>query len=669
MTLPIAPRTLAELCADGRIVPLASGGVWNNSRYRGVQEGDPFLDELLSLPRSPGGSPLVFESDDKAGALTLKQAARTPPEARDLLVHRPPPPVGGLDAYALGELADRFGMPVEIPRQQLAAPVPGRTLEQLEHRLVPLRADGPVSTLGDAEWVRVVPARGGTTGAYETAPDEVKRAQAEVRYPSWGRIVFLAGGEVQLGWPAALADHRYGGSMARFGRPLDEVDVAAVAAPPVALDGYVDLIRRLESAPGNRQAYVQVTDERGDVSTFLAHRDPRHVAVLDPGTGRSARLPAGRVRIQLTALPGVRSLDDRLDAIRDARLRPADLPTSPIAWPRDARPVGSAEHPVVVFGPEALPASLLADLTGWADQIGQPILVVGAGRTRQPVPSDQLPALRSLLSQFGDRWKVPVVLTFGAVNEGRPETAELYAALDTFGASLVRQVPSGLDHKWTVRPALSTGDKPPIANELSAGLLAFAAGTDRRPAFAPPPAAVVRFLGTPLGDQLRAGSPFGGTVRKLAPWVHRIAARNPAAVAYGAALALTDLGHQDIVSSVVANPGRGRDAVFGSLADIGGDTPADRQREVQTLLPQLAALVGGLDTRDVASQGVLTALNDMLAGAKDNTRIQQDITGLKSYLTDVAKADFARLIRNLANRMPAADHQTYEDLVVLILTC
>ncbi|WP_163573534.1 hypothetical protein [Fodinicola feengrottensis] len=453
--------------------------------------------------------------------------------------------------------------------------------------------------------------------------------------------------------------------MARFGRPLDDVDIAAAtASPAVDLPGYGELMRRMESAPGNRQAFVEVTDSSGDVSVFLAHRDPLHVAFLDLGWSRAARFPAGDVRIRLIGLPGTMSLAERLDRIREAR-PPAELLAAPIVWPRGATLVGpDVPTPVVVLGDaDKVLQDLVEQLAGWAEAIGQPIVVAGHGRTPRPVPGGQVRALRSLLSQFGFRWKVPVVLTFGAVDDNRPETARLYGALDDFHVSLVHRVPAGFDYRWTVRPGSTADGQPPGSAQLALPLLVFAAGKDRRPASASTTEAAT-FVSTSLTTLLGG---LGGPVKQLAPWVHQIANRDPEAAAHSAALQLVAGGHQDILSKVLA--GNPRERIFESLAGLGGDTPVDHQRGVQTLLPLLSQLAGGFDLKDLASQAALTALNDLLGGTKDHAQILKELSDSKDYLTDQARVDLVRLIQNLASKMPKEDLKKYEVATQLILTC
>lgn len=137
--------------------------------------------------------------------------------------------------------------------------------------------------------------------------------------------------------------------MWRFGRRLDTADVGAAhdADGAVRVDGYVDLMRRLEWAPPDSQALVVVGPD-----VVLAHRGRNCVAVLDPATGTAAALPTDPGELRLVALPGTMPLDDRLDELNAARFGAAVQPSWPIVWPAQAHPYeDGSDAPFVVIGP------------------------------------------------------------------------------------------------------------------------------------------------------------------------------------------------------------------------------------------------------------------------------------------------------------------------------
>jgi hypothetical protein len=280
--------------------------------------------------------------------------------------------------------------------------------------------------------------------------------------------------------------------------------------------------------------------------------------------------------------------------------------------------------------------------------------------------------LRSLLSQYGWRGKVPVVVTRARLN-GDAASQALSKALDAFGASLVHQVPAGLDNAWTVRPAQggAVSEKRQSA-QIDLPLLQFAAGENRRPVHAAPPAPVATFLTTPLREQVGSqalADLLGHEGKKLGPLVEQIATRDPMFAGHHAALRLAGMDQAEVVTAFAGDPVNGREALFKPLLSVSGESAAERAQGVQTLLPLLADLAGAHGITDHASYGVLMALNAKLAGTADDQEVRDMIWDRKDSLPDEVKAPLVRLVSGVKENGPETDHPTYDKVIEYILTC
>lgn len=663
MTLPIAGGDLAELCGDRRTVPSLTHGIHLHTGDTAALDDDPHLHEANTRPELPQIIPLSFGPGAQGSQLAEGFLRRHPPESLDLMGLVPLGTLDGqLDLAALAARADRHRLFVQVPVGQLARG--GERVPLARHRVVPLDANGRTTTAGAAAMVRVVPAAGRSAGVYDTVDADTAALWADRPY-LWGRIVFGPDG-VELGWPSGLVNHWYGPALARFGRPLTGADVDA-AGTAADLAGYVDLLRRMESAPPDSQALVQADD-----AVFLAHRGRYGVAVLDPGTGRAAAFPTDPGRLRYVPLPDTMSLDDRVDALSGPRTEPS----WPIVWPADTEQYGpeGAAGQVVVLGPaDAEPAAVRDRL---AVPVGQPVILLGADHAGAAPDAGRVGQLGTLLEQYGWRGQVPVVVTRAGVRPGDPATAALHDVLDRYGASLVHQVSgrataatsgglvSFLGNPWTVREANAPADarRPPVEDALTPGLLRFAAGDRRRPAFGAPPEPVATFLTTPLtGSGLR-----GAPVRTLAPLVRQIAARDPSFAGHDAAVRLVGLGHAEPVTSYLSGADGRADTLFPLLDGAG-------EQGIRTLLPLLSALAGG-DVGDGASHAILGALGDLLAlpaGSADADTVRKRIWDYKNDLPDDGKVRVAwqRRLTALKAQLPEAYADDIDTVTLAVMTC
>lgn len=690
MTLPGA--LLKELCADGRMVP-TTDGLLLNTGGRITSDDDPFLAEANGQPPTLDIAGLTHGPGALGEPLTGRFLDRMPPEAADQMVIKPLPSVdGAMDPYTLGDKADRAGLAVQIPIGQLA---PGRRLPEADDRMVPLDGNERTTTSDNATWVRVSPKNSRAVDAYDDVPADVAALWADQRYPS-GQIVSGPDG-TRLALPGGLAKSFYGDAMTRFGRPLDGEDVAAAraaGATTVPVRGYVELLRQTESMPGS-DALVEVDDAAGNTRTFMAHvkvddaagtapENLLHGAFLDPGAGDGAVFPVDRGELRLTKMAGVKSVDDRFDELTDARLGPLAEPSWPMVWPKDVqvyRPVGG-DVEIPVIGPlDGEPLPMLDKLATAAKELGVQPVVLGAHYSGGPLAVGRASErLNSLLEQYGWRGKVPLTVTRAGLKPDEEDTTSLLGVLDDRDAYLAHQVPAraggpsgtggltaNLGYHWTIRAKDAEPDElPPPSGQLTKELLKVAA-TPRRPKYDQPPEQVAKFLTTPLrgpGDHYDLHSP---AVKELAPLLKPIAERDPAFAAHNAAVQLADLGHADFVTSYLGDEAGQLAAIFKPMRDVGGDTAIDRAEGIRTLLPHLAALPGG-DVGDLATHGVLTALDKGLAGTATADQIRDEIWQYKDYLTKESKVDLVREISSLKENLPE-DQGSVDEVIKAIFTC
>lgn len=662
------PRTMLELCADGRLAPPpATGGLYLHLSGTGNLDTDPHFAEVNGRPEMPQITPVSYGPGEFDLGLVLGFLDRTPPEALDLMAHVPLLSVDGkLDARALGARADELRLPVQVRTANLADGGPELPLAQ--HRLIPLDEQGRVTTLAGSVMVRVVPTDSRTAGVYDGVTADVADVWAGNWYLS-GRIAFGPDGSVQLGRPAGLLNSWYGQLLAGFGRPLDDADVQAAGAERVVVAGYADLLRRLGPLPVDSQRLVELDRADGRTDVFLAHQGSDRVPeFLDLGAGTAAVFPADPRELRLTDLAGTMPLGDRLDALRlGVRAEPS--------WPLVLPKVAGHDGEVFVVGDDAPPA-VLKTLAG---KIGQPVVFLGRFGGDERANASRLTALGSLLEQLGWREAVPVVVT--TVRLDAAKTEGLTALLDRYDVSLVHQVaghaggvaPTGglvsfLGNPWTVRPAgrPPAGVEPPHRDTLTEDLLAYAAGKGRRPRFGPPPEPVATFLTTSLTEHAGRGID-PGAVRTLSPLVEQIATRDPFFAAHNAALQLTGLGHGDAVTAYLGDEAERGAKIFQPLLAVGGGTASERRHGVRELLPHLAALAGG-EVDDLASHAILGALNDLLTGAVEADTIRHRIQRYKSYLPDTAKVPWVRRLGELQASLPEHRDQ-FEKLATAIMEC
>ncbi|MFI0796272.1 hypothetical protein ACH4OY_26840 [Micromonospora rubida] len=684
------PRPKSELCADGRIVPLRSGGMYLHLGTKGKIDSDPFLQELDSRPRMPQIVPLSFGPDGLSSPLVTNYLGRLPTLTLDQMMYVPPK--GSLqespDEVELAKWADGLGIPVQVPVGQLT---PGRTLPSgRQHRVLPLDSAGRITSVGEAHSIRVLPKLSRAVGVHANPGHEVARMAAGRPYLS-GRIVFGPDG-VELGVPAGLVEAWFGDTVTRLGRPLDEKDVAAALADKTAstvqVDGYVELMRRLEALPPQSQALVGVADG-ADSAVHLAQRDLPGVSFLDPGAARAASFPNDPTRIELTVLPDTMALADRLDVLDAARYA-AEPPASwPIRWPDGAAVAVDDTRPdrdvVVIGSAETEQESLLNTVYGAIGKLDQPVIVLAVEHTRTPLTPARIAAVRTLLEQYGWRNRVPVVVTRGQTSK------DLFEVLDSYGAALVHRVAAastasgglsvnfGPQWNWTVRQpgnatvrqpgnATGVGSTPGVQSELTLPLLLTAAGRHRTPRFGRPPEQVATFLSTSLtehlGDGRLAADLQGPGVKTLKPLVEQIALRDPSFAAHDATLQLADLGQGDaVVNYLGAGEARG-DAIFEPLVNVDAETA---QATVAELLPHLATLAGG-GLNDFASQAILTAIAGQLDGSMTPEQINKSIEDHKAYLPRGGRADWVRRIGALQDKLP--DHQLgLAEIGTMIMQC
>jgi hypothetical protein len=678
-------KVMSELCADSRTVPLIPGMHLNLDAKSGLG-GAGHPQELAGLERMPSITSVIYPSDAAGTPLPTNFRNRLPLEALDKTGYLPSD-AGSLDVPGLVALSDRVGHMVQVPKGNLAPP-PDELLPKLHDRLVPLNAEGFTTTWGQASWIRVQPTESPTVNSWSSVPEVARIMQQALAGQTYlaGRIVPGPDG-YDIGLPSGFVNEWHREAATRFGRPLNLDDIATAraggAGSPSVLPGYVELMRRLEQSPPNSQALVRVDDAAGKSHVFLADHDGFNVSILDLGPGdAAAKFPRDHGAVELTTLPGTMPLDDRIDSLRSAgQPQPTQL-VRPLLLPAEVQryqPADKTGLPIVVVGPvTAGSTSFLDGLARNAPDVGQPIVVIGGIGRDGVVPGNRVDGLRTVLVQEGLHGQVPVVVIRAGLKAGAAGTTALHDILDEIGASLVHPVPSGLGSAWTLREA--KGDTAPVGSgpgkrlfdELGLPLLQLAAGDNRRPKQAAPPAPVANFLTTPFPQQVGSKALqdlFGPGVKKLAPLVQQIATREPMFAGNNAAFQLAAMDQADTVTTFAGDPRNGRETLFKPMLSVPGGTPAERQQGVQTLLPLLADLAGGYGMTDNASHGILTALNAKLQGTMDDHQIRDMIWDRKDHLPESVRPSFVRLISDVKKQVPDTDGASYDQVAEWILTC
>ncbi|MFG1607592.1 hypothetical protein [Actinoplanes sp. NPDC049265] len=677
-------KVMSELCADSRTVPVIPGMQLNVDLKTGLGGEQP-PPVPVEGGRMPWITALMYPTSAAGKPLTTRFRDRLPPESLDKTAYRPPD-AGTFDIAALGALADQVGHMVQVPKGDLAPP---RDSELPNHRdrVAPLNAQGFVTTWDEATWIRVQPAVSPAVNAWSGVAPEVasmmQQLLADLPY-SPGRIVPGADW-TEVGLPTGMVDVSHADLAARFGRPLNNDDIATAraggAGAPRIEPGLVEFARLMEQSPANSQAMVKVNDAADKPHVFLAHNDGFNVVVLDLGPGPAgARFPKDHGPVEVTMLPGQMPLPDRIDSLRLAGRPKAEELLRPLLLPTEVGPYrrkDGTKSPVLVVGRRTGPSPFIDGLDKIASEVGQPIVVLnGIGRDGL-IPPGRVAGLRSVLHQEGVHGRVPVVVVPSGLKNGAPETVKLHALLDEIGASLVHPVPSGLGSAWTFREAEGNAASPGAApgkrlfDQPDLPLLQLAAGENRRPKQTPPPTPVANFLTTPLTqiDTKTFQDLFSPEVKKLAPLVQQIGTRDPMLRGNSAAFQLAAMDQADTVTSFAGNPGNGHEALFKPIVNVPGETPAQRREGVQKLLPLLADLAGAYGMNDIASQGILSAMNAKITGSAGDQEIRDMIWDRKDHLPTDKRPDFVRLISDVRRQLPDSDGPSYDLMAEWILTC
>jgi hypothetical protein len=697
MDLPLRNRSIDELCADGRTVPVPAGGMYLHAgaqKAQGLQglQDDPYLKEAHDRPPMPGMTPLSYGPGDLASALTARFLDRLPLAALHPMVNIPLPSLyPALDLAGLGELTEN-GLSAEIPTADLIEMRPGRELPLAQHRVTWRDENRNTTTRRNAVTVQVASLHDRSAGVFDDLDDETAALADQLPYLS-GRIVY-GPDSVNLGRAGGLVKREFGALLAPFGRWRDNGGAArAAGATTITLDGYADLMHRMEWAPLNSQGLVQVEDESGAVEVFLAHRDGKGVAFLDFGAAGAARFPREPGPVRFTGLPGAMSLADRITALRDAGTAEVREPL-PVKLPAGAEiytPAsgGSPAHPVVVLGGvDTETTATLEKLSGFARQLGRPVVVVGADGARKVMAEHFLP-LQSLIVQFGWNGVVPIAYTKAMLKDdsaGRTVSDQL----DGLRASIIHQITPGmakaagapvaafLDNMWTVRPPAGKGDgsaadAAPVLPSLTEPLFEYAAEQNDKPVNGRPPAEVTSLLHSSLKAFAGPTPPVdlnSPRVRKLSPVVTQIASMAPEFRPHSAVLKLTLTAGPEMVSSYVAAPKKdGRQKLFDAMLKVPGETPAARKAGVQEMMPHLAALSGADSIQDAASNVVLNAIMDHFTKARDDDTIRADIFQHRVDLAKDIKTDYVRLISQLKAKQPAEDGAGFDQVAQWLLDC
>ncbi|MFG2044840.1 hypothetical protein, partial [Dactylosporangium sp. NPDC048998] len=325
MTLPMLSR-LKEICGDG-VVPVPGGWALNLGPQSSVDVTGPQLPGVTQF--HPGSGPLDLPRMSRF-------LDRQPPEALDRTVHTLPRSPGRLTLSGLGEQADLLRLPVQAWVADLRPDEPGAALPLAPHRVIYFDRHGQMTVPGQGDVVRVVPRSSRAPRPYAEVNDEVASIVAAHPHPP-GRIVFSDGG-VELGLPAALVNHRRPVATGLRGA-FEREDVGAVGAVPVeVLDGYVELLRRMQSAAPGAHGLVAVDGAAG-TSLYLGVREPHGVSFIDLATLRAALLPQDAAGISFGMLPDSLSVQDVLSALNTIAAGRSPRVERPVA-PAGAGPVG-----------------------------------------------------------------------------------------------------------------------------------------------------------------------------------------------------------------------------------------------------------------------------------------------------------------------------------------
>jgi len=680
------PDQEPELCADG--IALDGGGAF----LLGTRLVNP--DELATAaaeprPANPGLTTFVPLRPPVLGwPHLLNYLSMQPPESLDKAVFFLPPSVVGVRSLSgLGRDADNLGLPVQFPAGQLDEEPPG-ALDSAEHRVLYLDKTGnPVDAAG-AETVQVLPLDRRGSDAYDNvAAGPVRLAEAQ----RLNRIVHTPAG-VQLGVAPGLVNRMIealrGGPASRPAGPAEPVvpaaelgDIAFAALGATAIDtaeGHVALLRGVRDLPAGRQALV-VVDGAAPV-VLLVGKDlaTESLMSVDVGTAAAGLLPAQPGQLRFAEVPDGMSFAEVLAHLRQ-ELYGIGAASSWAAntqhgldllqWLADdataytVEVLGStASLPAVGRGPRERvdEGGFQQDLMDLAEQSGRSIVVLGVDRPGDPVPAGLLPKLQHRAGVHVLDGDVPLVVTTGAV------TAELLDALDALHADLAYQAPGLADGgllanlgapPWAVRKPGAEPDQAvaAVADDLAGPAILNAVRQRPEPAFAAPIPAVSALVTSPFTDvgglrealsNLRAQAPAQLRV------VEQLAKLAPAFKA-PAALLRMDLARHGEAALRYIGDGKTPGSVLKPLQDVPESaTPVEREAQVKTMLPELAALAEhGLN--DEVSKTITEVLSEMLSGNLSEAAAREKIFTLAGKLVNnpdvrerwvTAMNDVARLL-------------------------
>lgn len=681
-------------CGDG-VVPVPGG--WQ-------LHGNPGPDAVAEADNRPTmpGLTQFYPEQGMLGSSALSQfLERQPALALDRTVVTLPAAAGGLNLFTLGQWADQLGLPVQARVADLRTE-PWQTLPYAQHRVVDLHPDGQMAVPGTGATVRVVPQASRAPRPYADVPAEAVSMVAARPYPP-GRVVFTDGG-IELGLPAGLVNN----DAAIGGHPLTDVirDMDGVFQPEAfevvgatsvqTLDGYVDLLHQMQSAEPGTHGLVVVDHPTGAGSeVYLGVREPNGVWFLDLARLKPALFTKDPTAVRFAVLPGGSlPVTDRLSALDAAWLPRVDA-SLPLYLPPGATGLGTPEsgHAVVVIGPHRdEPASVLEAARRVAQEVDQPVIVLAVRRAGSAPEPDRVAALRTLLEVYGWRGRVPVVIT-------RAQVGPLEEVLDEYRASVVYQTPGSnaaarpggalgglaalnLSNLWTVRPAGGTvrqaasGDRPAerrVSEVLSTPLVQAAAGRRRRPAFNPPSVPVASFLSVSLTNPAGIRTAYRDRqehLRAKLPQVQQIIRRDPAFSGHHAVLSLAELGQFDSAMAYLeAGDDTRADEIVKPLLSVARPDSEAGGQTIHTMLPHLAALAGG-QVNDRASQAILHAIGDLIAGHETAAQVKADVWTHKDHLPQggVVRVAWIRSLNTLIRQMPQHG-ESLNSIAEAIVTC
>ncbi|GAB7052378.1 hypothetical protein [Catenuloplanes indicus] len=459
MNLPISPRTMDAICLE-HVLP-TTGGTYLFNAPSSSLAGDEKLRDMKDIPVIRGygsltfgiglgdpilSSPVTVMGDDgvprparelspqEAQALDLaRQYLRSlPPEALDILSNRPADSQMTLDQLA--EYADKLHFQAETALRRLI----DAALTINPNRLLYLDGDGRPVIRERAAVVKVAPIEHRAPNPFADVDPSLRELALSRAggYPS-ARIVFDAGGRVQLGMPPALVRHLE----SRTSEPAPSPRVPDGITGPERFGMYNDLMARI--AEHHQEVRIEVRARGGQhVETFKAVHDEHGIRFTDPRTGEPALFPAETEMIQATAWdPADLAAVDTGTAVTPLPIvRPKGLTVHRTYGPDDRLSVD------VLGARDSVPANFLDQVAGLGADAGRSVVVVGHPAGKAEAARD-LARAQSLLFQRAwnlqhgrDTEPMPMVIDYGGVG---PELSGPAAAL---GAPVLRrELGTGLD--------------------------------------------------------------------------------------------------------------------------------------------------------------------------------------------------------------------------------